>query len=85
MELLKKAKEQWGAIGEWFSIAAPVLGLFLFVHHENITLGHRLDATNQRLDSTNQRIDTHFVEINKRADLLHQEFIDLIKERRKEG
>lgn len=75
MELLRKAKEKWGAVGEWASIVGPIFGLFLFVHHENTILSHRLDVTNQR-------IDAHFIEINKRADILHHEFIDLLKEKR---
>lgn len=76
MKMLEKVKEKWGAFAEWISIMAPIFGLFLWVHHENISLSHRLDQTNVR-------IDTHFIEINKRSDQLHQEFIDLLKERGK--
>lgn len=82
MEILKKAKETWGAFGEWASIVGPIVGLFLYLHHENNNLTNRLDSTNSRIDETNKRIDTNFIEINKRADILHNEFIDLLKERR---
>ena len=83
MGMLEKAKEKLGIFGEWASIMAPVFALFLWVHHENIILTNRLDQTNTRLDQTNVRIDKHFIEINKRSDQLHQEFIDLLKERGK--
>lgn len=68
MEILEKVKEKWGAFGEWISIVAPIFGIFLYVHNENVHI--------------NNRIDTHIVEINKRCDLLHHEFIELLKENR---
>lgn len=70
MEFLQKAKEKWGIFGEWICIIAPFCGLFLYVHNENVRL--------------NQRLDTHITEIHKRCDILHHEFIDLLKELRKE-
>lgn len=69
MELLSKVKEKWGIFGEWASIIAPVFGLFLYVHHENVRV--------------NERLDDHITAIHQRCDLLHQEFIGLLKELRK--
>lgn len=74
--MLKKIKDKWGAFGEWASIVAPVLGLFLYIHHENIRINERLD---NHITAINQRSDA----INQRCDLLHHEFIDLLKEMRK--
>lgn len=83
MEILANSKELWGAFGIWASIVGPIFGLFLFVHRENAALSDSLDKTNNRMDQTNKRIDDHFIEINKRSDQLHQEFIDLLKELKK--
>lgn len=59
----------WLFHGEWATLMATVIGCFLFVHHENVHL--------------NERLDSHIVQINKRADNLHTEFYELLKEMRK--
>lgn len=69
MEILKKIKYKWGAFGEWASIMTPLVILFLYIHHENTSL--------------HERLDNHITAINQRCDLLHHEFIALIKEMRK--
>ena len=76
MEILSKVKDKWGIVGEWLTIMAPIFGLFLYCHHENTRVNERLD---NHITSINLRSD----QINQRCDLLHQEFIDLLKELRK--
>lgn len=76
MKIFDKVKGMLGAFGEWASVMAPVVGLFLFAHHENVHVNDRLD---QHMIEINKRADM----INQRADVLHQEFIDLLKEMRK--
>lgn len=79
MHFLSRLKEKMGPLGEWLSIMGPLLAMFIFVHHENVHLTDRLDT---HIIEMNKRLDSHFIEINKRADILNQEFIDLLKERR---
>ena len=70
--------------GEWASLMAVMmtgigLGIkaFLLCHAESVALGQRIDATMQ---STQNQIAS----INQRADDLHREFYELLKEMRAE-
>lgn len=77
----------WVYHGEWLALMTVVVGLFLYVHHENIIITQRLDnhmeAINRRVDESNNRIDDTIKETNRRSDELHNEFYELLKETRK--
>jgi hypothetical protein len=69
MQITDKAKEKLGTLGEFAAWYAPLIGLFLFFYSQTSAMNHRIDET---IRSGNER-----------ADRLHQEFIDLLKEMRK--
>jgi len=77
----------WVYHTEWATLMATVVGLFLFVHHENVHLTGRLDTSTQRLDAhieqINRRVDESNSQLNNRCDELHKEFYDLLKETRR--
>lgn len=69
-------KEKLGPFGEIFAYVASLVGLFMFFHHENVILTQRVDDA---LYHFHRSID----EAHKRTDMLHHEFIELLKEKNK--
>jgi len=78
MQLPEKIKERLGLLGEWVAFFGPLIAMFAFFHHANTVTGQRVDAT---ISNFQRSID----EVHKRSDVLHQEFIDLLKERRNQN
>lgn len=70
----------WVYHTEWATLMATVIGLFLFVHHENVNLTDRLD---NHIEQINRRVDESNNQLNNRCDELHKEFYDLLKETRR--
>lgn len=95
----RKAKEEtmttpapmkaWVYHTEWVTLMATVITCFIFVFHESNRTNDRLDkhieAINRRSDQICSDINKRCDELNARSDRLHQEFIDLLKEKRREG
>jgi uncharacterized coiled-coil DUF342 family protein len=89
MQITDKAKEKLDYLKEWTAWYAPLIALFVFFYSQTSAMNHRIDAT---IQSTNQRIDETIRigheradQCNARADQLHQEFTDLLKEMRKQN
>lgn len=77
MQITDKAKEKLGTLGEFAAWYAPLIALFVFFYSQTSAMNHRIDATNCRIDETIRSG-------NARADQLHQEFIELLKELRRQ-
>lgn len=86
-KLVFKQLKMWDYIKE-SSLVIIVAGLFIYMHHDNVNLGNRLDkhieAINRRTDQiaadSNKRIDQLSSDTTKRIDEMHKEFCELIKE-----
>lgn len=81
MRITDKAKEKLGAVGEWVAYFTPLIVMFGFFITQNVHMNARIDET---IRSTNARIDETIRSTNARADTLHQEFMDLLKEMRRD-
>jgi len=77
MKLSEEMKDKLGDLQEWIKYYAPLIAMFVFFYQESSAIRVRLDTT---ISNFQRSID----EVHKRCDVLHQEFIDLLKERRKE-
>lgn len=63
-------------ITEWLTLAALIIGCFIFNHNEMKDISDKLD---QRLMSQENRKN----QLNQRTDDLYKTFIDLVKEGKK--
>jgi hypothetical protein len=68
-------------IGDFAAWYAPLIGMFVFFYRATKSMDDRIDET---IRTTNQRIDETIRSGNERADKLHHEFIDLLKELRRD-
>lgn len=85
MKITEKTKEKLGVFGEWVAYYSPLVVMFIFFYNQMTTITSRLDATNARIDQTIQITNARIDDCNKRADMLHQEFIDLLKEMKRQS
>lgn len=69
MSQIPTMSKPWIYHAEWLILMTTVVSCFVFCFKE----GNR----------TNDRLDTHINAINRRADELHKEFYDLLKETRR--
>ena len=74
MKLSENTKQRLENLSELAKYYAPIIAMFIFFYHAN-------EKTSSRLDSTIAMFQHSIDEVHKRSDVLHQEFIDLIKDR----
>jgi hypothetical protein len=70
---------EWIYHTEWVALMTTMIGCFLFVHSESVHTNERLD---NHIEAINRRADQISADNNKRADELHKEFYELLKEMR---